>query len=153
MKHWIKRSLIGALGATLLVGSLSACSHHGDSARWSMSEEDSAKMRGKMIERVSSKLDLNADQKQHLVVLGEKLHAQRLALMGKDGNPRAEMQALVAGDKFDRSRAQAWVTDKTAILNQHSPEVIAALADFYDSLNPTQQQQVREFMQRRRRWG
>jgi hypothetical protein len=31
--------------------------------------------------------------------------------------------------------------------------VINALADFYDSLNPTQQAEVREMMQKRRGWG
>jgi protein CpxP len=33
------------------------------------------------------------------------------------------------------------------------PGVISALADFYDSLKPEQQAQVREFMSRRRRGG
>ena len=43
-------------------------------------------------------------------------------------------------------------TQKTAALNAKSPEVIAAAGDFYDSLNPTQQQKVRDFMQRRHGW-
>ena len=34
----------------------------------------------------------------------------------------------------------------------NSPEVITALADFYDSLNADQQQKVREVMQRRKGW-
>jgi hypothetical protein len=40
------------------------------------------------------------------------------------------------------------VTEKTSALQLKSPEVIAALGDFYDSLNPTQQQKVRDFMAR-----
>jgi Spy/CpxP family protein refolding chaperone len=32
------------------------------------------------------------------------------------------------------------------------PKVIAAMADFYDSLNPEQQQQVRERMAKRKGW-
>jgi len=105
-----------------------------------------------MIERVSSKLDLNADQKQRLSVLADKLHEQRTALMGQTKDPRAEVKALVAGDKFDRVRAQALVTEKTTVLQSKSPEVIAALADFYDSLNPAQQQKVRDFMVHRGGW-
>ena len=61
------------------------------------------------------------------------------------------MQALVAGDKFDRTRAQSLVAEKTAALNAKSPEVVAALGDFYDSLSPSQQQKVREFMAAPRR--
>ena len=105
-----------------------------------------------MIDRVSSKLELNEDQKQRLGVLADKLKEQRTALVGKTTDPRAEVQALVAGDKFDKARAQTIVAEKTAALSAKSPEVIAAAADFYDSLNTTQQQKVREFMQRRHGW-
>jgi Spy/CpxP family protein refolding chaperone len=61
----------------------------------------------------------------------------------------------VAGNKFDRSRAQTLVNDKTDIVRNQSPEVIAAFGDFYDSLRPEQQQKVRDFMQKRHghRWG
>jgi len=155
-----KRVLFGALGATLLAGSLSACGHMGDGPRWGMgsgpmSETDAAQFRGKMVERIASKLDLDAPQKQLLSALGDKLHAQRKALMGNSADPRTELQALVAGNKFDRSRAQALVNDKTDVVRNQSPEVIAAFGDFYDSLRPEQQQKVRDFMQKRHghRWG
>ena len=151
MKPWIKRTLFGLFGVSLLVGGLTACGHrHGYGAN--MTPEQAAEFRGKMVDRVSSKLDLDATQKQKLTVLGEKLHEQRLAMMGASKDPRADLKALVAGDKFDKTRAQALVTEKTAAVTGKSPEVIAALADFYDSLNPAQQQKVREFMDKRGRW-
>mgnify|MGYP006379408053 CR=1 FL=1 len=118
-----------------------------------MSTEEAAQFRGKMVDRVSSKLDLDAAQKQKLTVVGEKLHEQRMAMMGAGKDPRADIKALVAGTTFDKTRAQALVTEKTAAINGKSPEVIAALADFYDSLKPEQQQKVREFMDKRGRWG
>ncbi len=62
MKPWIKRSLFGLFGAILLVGGLSACgrlSHHDGALR---SAQDQIQLRGKMVERVASKLDLNAEQ-------------------------------------------------------------------------------------------
>ena len=152
MKPWITRTLIGVFGASILFGGLAACSHrhHGWSAN--MSAEEAAQFRGKMLDRVSSKLDLNEDQKKRLTALADKLHEQRAAMMGQSKDPRAELQALVAGDKFDKARAQTLVSEKTAAIQARSPEVIAALADFYDSLNPAQQQKVREFMQQRGRW-
>lgn len=152
MKPWIKRSLFGLFGAGIALGALTGCGHRHDGHGWNMNTEESAKFRGKMIDRVAGKLDLNAEQKQRLAVLGDKLHEQRMALAGKAADPRAEVQALVAGEKFDRARAQALVAEKTAAVNGKSPEVIAAAADFYDSLTPAQQQKVREFMQRRRGW-
>lgn len=152
MKPWIKRALFGLFGASIAVGGLTACGHHRyEGAGWNqMSAEDHARFRDRIVERVASKLELNADQKARLGVVADKLREQRLAVMGQGGDPRAQAQALVAGEKFDRARAQALVTEKTAAVNGKSPEVIAALADFYDSLNPAQQAKVREFMQHRR---
>lgn len=152
MKPWIRRSLLGLFGVSVALGALTACGHrygyehHGGGG---MSAEDHAKFRDKMLERVASRLDLNADQKKRLATLADKLHKQRAALHGTSGDPRAEVQKLVAGEKFDRARAQALVGEKTAAVTAKSPEVIAAAADFYDSLNPQQQAKVRDFMQHR----
>ena len=155
MKRWIKRTLIGVFGATILVGGLSACGHghHHHGGGWQASDADAAKMRERVLERAGRELKLDDAQKLRLATLADKLKEQRSALMGTGLDPRAEAQALVAGAKFDRERAQAFVESKTTALRGKSPEVIAAAADFYDSLNPTQQQQVRDFMSRGRGWG
>jgi protein CpxP len=148
----LKRSLFGLLGAGVLAGGLSACMGHREHGfGGSMGEERSAEMRGKMMEKVGQKLELNDAQKQLLGVLGDKLQEQRKALMA-GGDPRADMQDLVNGAKFNRSRAQALVEEKTAALRSKSPEVIAAAGDFYDALTPAQQQQVRDLLQRRGGW-
>src|ERR1035437_2464098 len=152
MKSWIRRSLIGLFGVSILVGGLTACGHRPHGLDANLSAEQVAQYRAKVLDQVSSKLDLNANQHQRLGVLAAKRHEQRTALLGTAQDPRAEVKALVAGDKFDRVRAQALVTEKTTMLQSKSPEVIAALADFYDSLNPAQQQKVRDFMEHRGRW-
>ena len=151
-RRHLKRSLIVALGATLLVGGLSACGHRSHDYSASMSAEQYAQKRDRMVDKAANKLDLNADQKKRLTTLGDKMFEQRTALIGTTKDPRAEMKALVAGDKFDTTRAQALITDKTAALQVKSPEVVAALADFYNSLNPTQQQKVRDLMDGRGHW-
>ena len=92
---------------------------------------------------------LNDAQKAKLNVLADKMEAQRTAFIGKTADPRAEMQALVAGEKFDRTRAQTLLDEKTRAVQTSSPEVISAMADFYDSLRPEQQAKVREFAQSR----
>ena len=58
------------------------------------------------------------------------------------------MVALVAGPLFDRIRAQALIDGKTGALRDKAPTVVAAMADFYGSLQPAQQQKVRDFMAR-----
>jgi Spy/CpxP family protein refolding chaperone len=151
MRPWIKRTLIGVFGASVLIGGLSACAHRHDGS-WQMSEPDSTKVRERMLERVGKELVLDDAQKQRLATLADKLKEQRAALVGNATNPRAEMQALVAGPKFERERAQSLVEAKTDALRSKSPEVIAAAADFFDSLRPEQQQKVREFLNRRHGW-
>ena len=155
MKNWMQRigmkRALATLGVVLVVGTLSACAggRHGGH----MSEGDSAARQAKMVDYAGKKLDLNDAQKQRLNVLGDKLREQRASLMGASNDPRADIKALVAGDKMDRAKAQALIEDKTSAIKAKSPELIAAAADFFDSLNPAQQQQVRDLMNRRRGWG
>jgi Spy/CpxP family protein refolding chaperone len=154
MKPWFKRVVWGVAGATVLAGGLSACGHHsGERGGWMASAEEQVRLQGKIVEKVGRKLDLNEAQKQQLVKLAEALQVQRAALaQGASTHPRAEVQALIAGNTLDRSRAQALVTQKTQALQAGSPAVIAAAADFFDGLNPAQQQQVRDVLQRRHGW-
>ena len=154
MKTWIKRTLIGLTTATVVLGGLTACGSRGDHARgWS--EERVTEMRGKAIERISSKLELNAEQKAKLAVLADEMIASRKAFRGESANPRADMAALIAGDKFDRSKAQQLLDQKLQAAQGNGPKMLAAFGDFYDSLNPEQQRQVREKLDKRGhgRWG
>ena len=59
---------------------------------------------------------------------------------------------VLAGNTFDRARAQALLSQKTEAVQSQGPKVITALADFYDSLTPEQQQQVRERLEKRHDW-
>ena len=152
MKPWIRRTLFGMLGASLLVGSLSACSSGHGWRHGQMDEQNITEMRGKMLERVGSKLALDAAQKQKLAQLADTLQAQRKAFMGDAAQPREAFQALVAGATFDRTAAQTLVDAKVRAVQAGSPEVIAAMGDFYDSLKPEQQAQVREMINQRRGW-
>ncbi len=151
MKHWIKRSLLGLFGGALVVGSIAGCA--GQRHGWGGgSEQSRAEFRAKIVERVGSKLELDSAQQQKLAVLADKLQAQRKAMRG-EGDPRAQFKALFAGAKLDQAGASKLVDEKTAAVRTGSPDVIAAAADFFDNLNLSQQQKVRDFMDRGRRWG
>jgi periplasmic protein CpxP/Spy len=154
MKPWIKRTLIGLTATTVVFGGLTACGSRGDHARgWS--DERITEVRGKAVEKISGKLDLNADQKAKLGVLADQMIASRKAFRGESADPRTDLQALIAGDKFDRSKAQALLDQKTQVMQGNGPKMLAAFGDFYDSLNPEQQKQVREKLERRGHgwWG
>lgn len=149
-----KRSLLGVLGAGVLLGGLAACGHHRHHGP--MTEAEAVQWQEKMVDRIGSKLDLDATQKQHLTTLGDTLRRQRQTLVAEAGtDPKAELTRLIAGERLDVAGANALVMRKTEALRTASPEVIAAAATFFDSLKPEQQQKVREFVSQPRRgaWG
>lgn len=154
MTPWIKtfarRSAYAIFGLGLL-GSVAAFAHGGDGCgprhHRPMNEADAAKMSARMVERVGQKLDLDAAQKERLNKLADTLRAQRKTAMGDRPMPE-QLQALVSGDHFDRGAAQAMADARAEAMKQGSPAVIAAAADFFDSLKPAQQAKVREFLKR-----
>jgi Spy/CpxP family protein refolding chaperone len=152
MKTWIRRTLIGLTATTVLLGGLAACSHGPRFGHGPMTDADVAQLRERFIAKAGSKLDLDAAQKARLATLADALQAQRSALVA-GGEPRAELQALVAGTRFDRARAQALVEGKTAAVRDKAPAVVTAMADFFDSLNPAQQQKLRDMLARGRHRG
>jgi protein CpxP len=123
--------------------------HHG----WgwhSMSDTDVVRVKERAVSHLGRRLDLDEAQKAKLGTLADRLQDQRSALVAGGANPRQAFAALVAGPTFDRAQAQALVNAKTGAIGSKSPEVIAALGDFYDSLRPEQQQQVRDYLSRGR---
>lgn len=151
MKIGTRRTLIALTSVALLLGGLSACGTRGPGG-WS--EARVTEMSGRMVERIGDKFDLDAAQKIRLDAVAAEMQAQRKAFRGDSVNPRDDFRALIAGDRFDRSKAQALLEQRTAAVQQQGPKVLTALADFYDSLTPAQQQQVREGLDRRRGgWG
>ena len=148
MRPWIKRTLIGALGATILVGGLAACGHQRHHGGWQMTEADEARIRERVIGKATRELELDAAQQARLNALADAVKAQRMALRGSGPSPRDAVQGLIAGAQFDRAKAQALVEQKTGAVREGSPAVIAAFGDFYDALRPEQQQKVRDFLQR-----
>jgi len=148
MKTWLKRTLIGMFGATVLFGGLAACSHRYHGYGWQdTSDEDAAQHKARMVDRIGSRLDLDEAQKAKLGAVADQLRAQRQALTA-GSDPRTEVQSLVAGNTFDRAKAKAFIDAKTGAIQAKSPELIAAVGDFYDSLRPDQQQKVRDYMTR-----
>jgi Spy/CpxP family protein refolding chaperone len=150
MKTWIKRTLIGIVGGAVLLGGLAACGQrHEGWHRSQISQEDAAKWRERVLERAGKELQLDAGQKLKLGAAFDQLRQHRNTVVASLADPRAELRALVGGERLDRARAQAWVDEKTQVLRGDSPRTIGALADFYDSLRPDQQAKLRTWLDRR----
>ncbi|HEX7637652.1 MAG TPA: Spy/CpxP family protein refolding chaperone [Burkholderiaceae bacterium] len=147
-KLWLKRAVVGVAASVALVGSLAAWSQ-GSFQAGPPTAADMAAHEAHMLEHIGRTLDLDAAQQGKLQALATQLHAQHAAMIAND--PHQRLQALMAGSTFDRAGAQALVDEKVSQLQANSPALIAAVGDFFDSLNPTQQQQVRDFLARHHR--
>jgi Spy/CpxP family protein refolding chaperone len=106
----------------------------------------SAHWRQRFVDRMSGRLQLDAAQQARLGLLFDRLQAQRLALRGP-ADWRADLHTLVKDDTFDRWHAQDLLNARTQALREHGPQVIAAMADFYDGLQPAQQDRARGLLQ------
>jgi Spy/CpxP family protein refolding chaperone len=160
MKTWIKRSLIGVAVAATLLGGFAAYAHReqgrhfGAMASWkAVSAAEAAPLQGRLIERAARKLELDAAQKVKLATLTERLRETRNALVASSADPRGEFRAAIAGTSFDRGRVNTLVQAQLATAGAQSPALINAAADFYDSLRPAQQAELREMLDRRDEGG
>ncbi|MDO4905587.1 MAG: Spy/CpxP family protein refolding chaperone [Lautropia sp.] len=156
MKAGIKRLVIGFASVAVLAGGLTACcstghrSWGGGPGGWS--DADMAARQEKMVERITDKLDLDADQKTKLNALADAMKEQRKALRGPADDPRAEMNAVIAGTTFDRDKAQGMLDQRVSALQTQGPNVLDKMAEFYDSLTPEQQERVRVKLNKRHGW-
>ncbi|MFN9745940.1 MAG: Spy/CpxP family protein refolding chaperone [Betaproteobacteria bacterium] len=156
MKTWIKRTLIGVAAAATLLGGFAAYAHRehsrlaGPYAAWKpVSAAEAAPLQGRLIERAARRLDLDAAQKARLAALAERLRETRNAAVTTSADPREEFRAAIAGPTLDRGRVNTLVQAQLAMAGAQSPALINAAADFYDSLRPAQQAELRAMLARR----
>jgi periplasmic protein CpxP/Spy len=153
MKTWIKRSLIGLAATATLLGGFAAWAHRHEGLHFgwrAVTAAEAAPLQGRLIERAARKLDLDAAQKARLAVLTERLRDTRNAMVATSADPREEFRAAIAGTSFDRGRVNTLVQAQLAMAGAQSPALINAAADFYDSLRPAQQAELREMLARGR---
>lgn len=136
------------IAAVLLIagssGVVYAFSKHGD---WGMTPQEKAEF---VTERVTKKLELNAEQRQNFASLAElvtgivtEARADRKAQM-------EEITGLLDEPSFNQARALELVQQKTGLINEKAPLVISSLAVFLDSLNAEQKDKLQEFIEHRR---
>ena len=152
MKTWLKRTLVGAAVTSALFGSLAAYSqgvgfHHGPPTPEQIAQHEAG-----MLAHVGKKLNLDASQAAKLKALADLAIADH-APPAPGTDPHAAAKALIAGNTFDRTGAQQLLNKHIAKIQADSPALINAFGDFFDSLNATQQQQVRELAGRHHGFG
>lgn len=133
----ISKIVIITSGAVLLAGSIAACSHH------HRTPEQRAEW---MTEKVSKELKLDDAQQAKFKALSEDMLAVRKQMRSEFGSDRDQVLDLLDQPKLDQARILGMVKEHTRTINEQAPKIVAAMGDFYDSLSPEQQAEVREFV-------
>lgn len=103
----------------------------------------------RMIERVTDKLELTETQVAKLNGVKDAIKAARENMRDKRKDKKDEMLSLLEQPTLDQNKAMELLTERGDAMKEEAPKVIAALAGFYDSLSPQQQQTLRETIQDR----
>jgi Spy/CpxP family protein refolding chaperone len=107
------------------------------------------RMGSHMLEHISDRMDLSAEQEEKLDDVFDEVRQMRREIMRDRKENVQEIVGLLDAEKLDQDKALAMFNDKTDTMKQHAPEIIAAMAEFSDSLTPEQKQQVRAMMEHR----
>jgi Spy/CpxP family protein refolding chaperone len=105
-----------------------------------------------MIERMTDNLELNEAQVAKLNSVRDAITDARKKMREGNRDKRDEMLALLEQPTLDQQKALAMLTERGDALKAEAPRVIAAVAGFYDSLTPEQQQTLRETIKERMEW-
>ncbi len=128
----------------LVAGSSGVVYAFGKHNDWGMSPGEKVEF---VTERVTRKLDLDSQQQQNFTQLAEiVVQIMQDARITKTQNV-AEIGALLQEPSFNQARALELVQQKTRMISEKAPLVIASLAVFLDSLNLEQKQQMQKFVQ------
>jgi Spy/CpxP family protein refolding chaperone len=124
-------------------GVVYAFSKHGD---WGMSSAEKVEF---VSERVSKKLGLDDLQRQNFDQLAQTVVEIMQEVKPSREQHINEISELLQEPGFDQARALQLVQQKTRLIDEKAPQVIASLGIFLDSLSAEQRQQLQEFMKQR----
>ncbi len=129
--------IIAAVASIAILGGVAACGHHG-------SPEERADY---MVEKVTSKLELSDAQVVELEQLKDELLNVRKSWLEERETVHNQVDTLLSQPTLDQQQALNMVRERTDSISQKAPQVVTALAGFYDSLDPEQQAMLREKIQ------
>lgn len=132
------------LGALLVIAIVFGAGAAYKAYRWSNMDnaQRTAMIKERIGEGVTDRLHLNNEQQQRLnvlsdLVLSEGARFQPYAM-------RSKALAIISEPQLDRAAAQALVDEIVQGVQAASPAMITAAAEFFDSLSPEQQAQLRD---------
>jgi len=130
----------------LTLGVVSGVFAYGVHGSWKMSPEKKAEY---MTDMITENLKLDAMQQENLRALSVTV----LETMHDVRSGRAEhmelMQQFLSQPTLDQAKALQMIQQKTQMINDKAPQIIASIAVFLDSLDSEQKKELQEHMAER----
>ena len=95
---------------------------------------------------IAEVLDLNGTQKEKLVGIHESMKDARQAFSQTRLETFDEALDLISSETLDQGRVRQLVQRHQSLVDEYSPGVIAAIADFHAALTPEQKAKASEFI-------
>ncbi len=147
----IRKVLIGVTVATLMVGGLAACKHR---------DYTPAEKVAYVVEEIDDELELTELQLTNLKQLANIVTSLAEEAEAKREQHHNTIDELLSQPTLDQARILGLVSEHTSKVNNEAPKVVAATANFYDSLTEEQRATLRERFaefredhHRHHRWG
>lgn len=145
MKLLTRLVVIAVLGVGIF-GAMAGCARH-------FAQKTPQERAEWLVKKINDELKLNDVQLGKLNALKDELLAVRSDYRKRNSNIRKTIDELLSQPTLDQTRALSLVKERTREVNDKAPQVVAAFANFYDSLTPQQQKKLHddidEWMKRR----
>lgn len=135
----LNKSVIIGSAALLLISSLTACSHR---------YRDPEYRATKMTEWIADELELNTSQKEKLSALSKQMLQSRKLMREKVAHNKDELKHMLTQASLDQKKILGMVRSHTDAMNEQAPEIVAAMAAFYNTLTAEQRQELRAHMEK-----
>jgi hypothetical protein len=127
----------------LALGVTSGVMAYGAHSAWKMSPEKKAEY---VTDKMTENLGLDAIQQEYLKALSGDLMEIMQEVQSNRKEHREMVQQLLSEPAMDQVKILQMVQQKTQMINDKAPQLIASFAGFLDSLDSAQKNELREHM-------
>lgn len=127
----------------LALGVTSGVMAYGAHSAWKMSPEKKAEY---VTDKMTENLELDAIQQEYLKALSGDLMEIMQEVQSNRKEHREMVQQLLSEPAMDQVKILQMVQQKTQMINDKAPQLIASFAGFLDSLDSAQKNELREHM-------
>lgn len=152
-RRWLKRGILGLLGAGLAGGlGFRAFAHRGYGRGPLGPAEVDARLE-RMLKHLYVEIDATEAQEQQLAPIVKQTATDLLPLRERMRAARSEAIALLTGEPIDRAALERLRSEQLQLAETGSKRLVEAVADAAELLTPEQRRVVGERLQQcRRRW-